>query len=209
MSITSIDFERSKRAGYSTGSHAADQLAQSAPKPPEYNDLAVTIGKLRSFSLLLCLNTDLADRLVETTLVRAGVCMSPSRLGLNTIGWLCGRLRSYYYSEFIGRQRDADLDGGDLPPPFSHVQGAARDLLNVIATLPAEQREALVLTEGMGFSRIQAARISSTPMHIFKVRLEEARAQLAMVLSVRSLSVIHDDMARYVPPARHLQVGLA
>ena len=178
-------------------------------KLPEHNDLFATVAKLRSFSLLLCLNAELADRLVEITLLRAGVCMSPSRLGSNTLGWLCGRLRSYFYSEFAGRPTHATLESSDLPPVLSQFQGAAQDLVSVLTELPAEHREALVLTEAMGFSRAQAARIASCPLHIFKPRIEEARAHLAMFLSVRALSAIHDDMSRFTVPTRYLHLGLA
>jgi RNA polymerase sigma-70 factor, ECF subfamily len=209
VSITSIYDERSKRAGSTAVDRAVDRHALSAAKAPEHSDLFATVAKLRSFSLLLCLNADVADRLVEITLLRAGVCMSPSRLGSNTLGWLCGRLRSYFYSEFAGRPTDATLTSSDLPSLLSQFQGVTQDLLNVLADLPAEHREALVLTEAMGFSRGQAARICSCPLHIFKVRIEEARTHLAMFLSVRALSAIHEDMSRYTGPTRYLHLGLA
>jgi RNA polymerase sigma-70 factor, ECF subfamily len=209
VSITSIHVERSKRAGIDAVGRAADRHVPSAAKAPEHNDLFATVAKLRSFSLLLCLNADLADRLVEITLLRAGVCMSPSRLGSNTLGWLCGRLRSYFYSEFAGRPTDATFESSDVAPLLSQFQGVTRDLLKVLTELPAEHREALVLTEAMGFSRGQAARICSCPPHIFKPRIEEARAHLAMFLSVRALSAIHEDMARFMVSTRYLHLGLA
>jgi RNA polymerase sigma-70 factor (ECF subfamily) len=207
VSTTSIYIERSKRAENVAADRAADQPAPSAPKAPEHTDLFSTIAKLRSFSLLLCLNVNLADRLVEITVARAGVCMSPSRLGSNTLGWLCGRLRSYFYSEFAGRPTDATPESREVGSLLTPFQGVTRDLLTVLTELPAEHREALVLTEAMGFSRSQAARICSCPLHIFKVRIEEARTHLSMFLSVRALSAIHDDMARFTVPARYL--GLA
>ena len=182
---------------------------RSRRKRRSTSDLFATVAKLRSFSLLLCLNIDLADHLVEITLLRAGVCMSPSRLGSNTIGWLCGRLRSYYYSEFARRQTDATLESSDLPSLLTHFQGATQDLLNLLAELSAEHREALILTEAIGLSRTQAARICSCPLHIFKVRIEEARAHLAMFLSVRTLSDIRGDMARFTTPATYPQFSLA
>ena len=92
---------------------------------------------------------------------------------------------------------------------FRSFQSVAQDLLNVLNELPAEDREALVLTEAMGFSRAQAARIASCPLHIFKPRIEAARAHLAMFLSVRALRAIHDDMARFTVPTRYLHLGLA
>ena len=209
MSIISIYDERSKRAGSAAADRAVDRHTLPAANARERSDLFATVAKLRSFSLLLCLNSELADRLVEITLLRAGVCMSPSRLGSNTLGWLCGRLRSYFYSEFVGRPTHVTLESSDLPPVLSQFQGAAQDLVNVLTELPAEHREALVLTEAMEFSRAQAARIASCPLHIFKPRIEEARAHLAMFLSVRALSAIHDDMARFTVPTRYLHLGLA
>ena len=155
MSITSIYDERSKRAGSAAADRAVDRHTLPAAKAPEHSDLFATVAKLRSFSLLLCLNAELADRLVEITLLRAGVCMSPSRLGSNTLGWLCGRLRSYFYSEFAGRPTHATLESSDLPPVLSQFQGAAQDLVNVLTELPAEHREALVLTEAMGFPALR------------------------------------------------------
>lgn len=209
MSITFIHDERSKRARSAAVDRAADWHKPSVVKAPEHGDLLATVAKLRSFSLLLCLDADLADRLVEITLLRGGVCMSPSRLGSNTLGWLCGRLRSYFYSEFAGRPTDATFGSSNLPALLANFQGASEGLLNVLTELPAEHREALVLTEAMGLSRAQAARICSCPMHIFKPRIEEARAHLAMFLSVRALSAIHDDMARFSVPTRCQHLGLA
>jgi DNA-directed RNA polymerase specialized sigma24 family protein len=177
-----------------------------AANAPEHNDLFATVAKLRSFSRLLCLNIILADRLVEITLMRAGVCMGPSRLGSNTLGWLCGRLRSYYYREFAGSPMDPTLASIDLPSLLTNFQSATQDLLTLLAELSAEHREALVLTEAMGLSRSQAARICSCPLHTFKVRIEEGRAHVAMFLSVRALSAIRDDMARFAAPRSHIRL---
>jgi len=208
VSITSIYVEQSNRTGDREAPFANWQHVPSKAHASHHQDLLTTVAKLRSFSLLLCLDADLADRLVEITLLRAGVCMSPSRLGTNTLGWLCGRLRSYFYSEYAGHPTAAMAGSGHLPPVLKPFQGAARDLLGALAELPVEQREALVLTEAMGFSRNQAARICSYPRHIFKIHIDGARMQLAVFLSVRALATISDDLARYASPIRHLQLGV-
>src|SRR3981189_136678 len=77
-----------------------EPAAAGAPSR-ERDELLATIAKLRSFAMLLCLDADLADHLVEVTLVRASVAMSPSRLGANTLAWLCARLRGYFYHEHV------------------------------------------------------------------------------------------------------------
>jgi hypothetical protein len=46
------------------------------------------------------MNVDLAEQLVEITLLRAGAVMKPSNIGPNLSAWLFSRLRQYYYHEY-------------------------------------------------------------------------------------------------------------
>jgi hypothetical protein len=47
------------------------------------SEFTTTIAKLRVFSFLLCLDPEMADELVEITLVRAKVGIDPASLGEN------------------------------------------------------------------------------------------------------------------------------
>ena len=58
VSIISIYDERSKRAGSAAADRAVDRHTLPAAKAPEHSDLFATVAKLRSFSLLLCLNAE-------------------------------------------------------------------------------------------------------------------------------------------------------
>jgi hypothetical protein len=48
-----------------------------SPQPPVLHD---SIARLRAFSMLLCMDTDLADELVEVTLLRSSVGRGPRRI---------------------------------------------------------------------------------------------------------------------------------
>lgn len=205
--MTFIHAERPNRPGDQAANVAAGrQRPAAAPATEPHQDLLATVAKLRSFSLLLCLDANLADHLVETTLLRAGVCMSPSRLGTNTLGWLCGRLRSYFYSEYA-RRPTAGANRGDVTSLLAQFQGIRRDLVAALTELPVEQREVIVLTEAMGFSQRQAARICSASAHVFKGRIDEAKIHLANSLSVTPPTSIADDLSRFASPFPFAHLG--
>jgi RNA polymerase sigma-70 factor (ECF subfamily) len=150
-------------------------------EPSEQQGLHDTIAKLRAFSVLLCMDVDLADDLVAVTLTRASVAMSPSRLGENLASWLFSRLRSYYYREYAIRSEAASRRGKLLQPEH-FASSQHHDILAGLAKLAPEQREALVLTEAAGFSFTEAARICRRPPGRFKDLVETAEANLARLL---------------------------
>jgi len=145
--------------------------------------LLETVARLRAFATLLSMDAGLADELVEVTLLRAGVGLSPSSLGVNLSGWLFSRLRSYYYREYATRSTPA---AGQGPLPGQNPSGAHGDTLAALAKLPVEQREALVLIEAAGFSHHEAARICRRPPGRFKDLVESAQANFASLLASQS-----------------------
>ena len=76
--------------------HYESPQPHESPQPPVLHD---SIARLRAFSMLLCMDTDLADELVEVTLLRSSVGADPAAFGPNLSTWLIKRLRSYYYRE--------------------------------------------------------------------------------------------------------------
>jgi RNA polymerase sigma-70 factor (ECF subfamily) len=154
-----------------------------APEPSQQRGLHDTIAKLRAFSVLLCMDLDLADDLVAVTLARASVATSPSRLGENLVPWLFSRLRSYYYREYAARSAAAARGRPLQTEQFAGSQH--HDILAALAKLAPEQREALVLTEAAGFSFAEAARICRRPPGRFKDLVETAEANLARLLAMR------------------------
>jgi RNA polymerase sigma-70 factor (ECF subfamily) len=176
--MTSIENQHSsvQERGYATGS--------KAPEPSQQRGLHDTIAKLRAYSVLLCMDVDLADDLVAVTLARASVATSPSRLGEDLVPWLISRLRSYYYREHAARSAAAARGRPLQPEQFAGSQH--HDILAALAKLAPEQREALVLTEAAGFSFAEAARICRRPPGRFKDLVETAEANLARLLAMRA-----------------------
>jgi RNA polymerase sigma-70 factor (ECF subfamily) len=173
-SMTSIETERS-----SDQPRNYPQLSTTL-EPAQRRALLETVARLRAFAILLSMDVGLADELVEVTLVRASVGISPSSLGVNLSTWLFSRLRSYYYREFARRSMPAGAQG---PRPGQYPSGEHGDTLAALAKLPAEQREALVLIEAAGLSMGDAARICRRPPGRFKALVESARTNLARLLA--------------------------
>jgi RNA polymerase sigma-70 factor, ECF subfamily len=138
-------------------------------EPPRQQALHESIARLRAFSMLLCMDVDLADELVKVTLLRAGVVADPAGFGTNLSSWLIKRLRNYYYREFARRP---------VVIPPRHMSRDQPDILAALAKLRAEQREALVLVEAIRFSFGEAARICRQPPGRFRALIESAQADL-------------------------------
>jgi RNA polymerase sigma-70 factor (ECF subfamily) len=155
------------------GNRGSVYAAPAAKYEPSLREvLHETIARLRAFSILLCIDVNLADELVAVTLTRASVAMKPVCLGTNLRTWLISRLRGYYYREYAHRPAPAQLAGRDHG-----------DILAALGKLRAEQREALVLVDAIRFSFGEAARICKQPPGRFRTLLEGARADLARHLA--------------------------
>jgi RNA polymerase sigma-70 factor, ECF subfamily len=150
-----------------------------------------TIARLRAFSILLCIDVNLADELVAVTLTRASVAMKPVCLGTNLCTWLISRLRGYYYREYAHRPAPAQLAGRDHG-----------DILAALGKLRAEQREALVLVEAIRFSFGEAARICKQPPGRFRTLVEGARADLARHLARQRSEGLKQDAVPLAPLVR-------
>ena len=170
-------------------------VASGRPPSRERDPALMTIGQLRAFSLLLCLDAKLANELVELTLLRVCVATDLSHLNPNHLGWLIGRLRSYFYAEFAHRQ--VAIDPQSPVPSFTwQFHG---DVLAAFACLTVEQREALILIEAAGLSYKAAARICRKPFLTFKKFVEQARADLALSLASDAGEMSVDEFLLKVP----------
>jgi RNA polymerase sigma-70 factor, ECF subfamily len=169
----------------------AAPAAKYEPSPREV--LHETIARLRAFSILLCLDVNLADELVAITLTRASVTMNLVGLGTNLSTWLISRLRGYYYREYARRP---------APAPVQLLGGDHVDTLAALGKLRAEQREALVLVEAIRFSFGEAARICKQPPGRFRTLVEGARADLARHLARRRSEGLKQDAVPLAPLVR-------
>ena len=145
---------------------SAARQYESSPRQVPHESIA----RLRAFAILLCRDVNLGEDLLKVTLLRAGTAIDPAGLGTNLTTWLIRRLRSYYYREYARRPAVTPPEG------TSHEHA---DMLAALAKLRAEQREALILVEAIGFSFGEAARICRQPSGRFRSLVEGARTDLA------------------------------
>jgi RNA polymerase sigma-70 factor, ECF subfamily len=170
-------------------------VASARPPSRERDSALATIAQLRAFSFLLCMDAKLANELVELTLLRVCVAIDLSHLNPSHLGWLIGRLRTYYYAEFAHRRVAVDPR---LPLP-SLAWRFHGDVLVAFASLTVEQREALILIEAAGFSYKAAARICRKPFITFKKFVAQARADLALSLASDAGETGADEFLLKVP----------
>lgn len=144
-------------------------------------DIEATIPALRRYARALTRDADLADDLVQDTLVRAlrsehlfhggdiRVWMYTILANLNR-----NRLRS-----LARRPTMMPIDDGDAA---ADAPEGARDIERALATLVDEQRHALLLVVLEGLSYREVAEIQGVPIGTVMSRLARARSQIKTFL---------------------------
>ena len=145
------------------------------------------LPNLRAFARTVSNDPSKADDLVHDTIVKALANLDSFEFGTNLQAWLFTILRNHYYTEVRKRRREVeDVDGVrasrlvSKPSQLDHL--AVNDFKTALATLPDEQREALVLVGGSGFSYEKAAEICGCAVGTIKSRVNRARTRLTEIL---------------------------
>ena len=143
---------------------------------------------LRAFAISLTRNHSLADDMVQDAIVKAWSNIEKFKVGTNLRAWLFTILRNTYYSNRRSVKHEvADVDGifasqmSEKPAHDGVLQ--MRDFLRAFATLPDEQREALILVGAEGFSYEEAAEMTGAPVGTVKSRVNRGRATLTELMS--------------------------
>lgn len=142
---------------------------------------------LRAFAISLSGHADRADDLVQDTLMRAWANAASFQEGSNIRAWLFTILRNSFASQYRKKRREVeDVDGefaGRVPSP-AEQEGhlSLDDLKGALAKLPDEQREAVLLVGGSGFSYEEAAEICGCAVGTVKSRVNRARVRLAQLM---------------------------
>lgn len=155
---------------------------------------------LRAFAVSLCGNFDRADDLVQETLLKAWQNLDKFEEGTNLRAWLFTILRNGYFSELRKRRREVeDVDGkmtaslSVLPAQQGHLD--MQDFRKALNTLPADQREALVLVGAVGMSYEEAAEVAQCAVGTIKSRVNRARTKLTEILGVTDSDIFGQDAA--------------
>ena len=146
-------------------------------------ELGQVVPHLRAFARSLSGNADLADDLVQETLLKAWHARDHYEAGTNMRGWTFIILRNVFLSQmrrnrFRGEWDDVAADRLlSVPAPQDkHVELA--DLYRAMQQLPASQREALILVGAGGFAYEEAAQICGVAVGTIKSRVARGRAAL-------------------------------
>lgn len=144
---------------------------------------------MRAFALSLSHDSALAEDLVQEAVIKAWVNFDKFEPGSNLQAWLLTILRNTFYSEKRKRRPlvesvIADDPSAPAAPPLHDGVLQMRDFRRAFTKLGLENREALLLVGGMGFSYEDAAEMCGVPVGTVKSRVRRARLHLARMLEV-------------------------
>jgi RNA polymerase sigma factor (sigma-70 family) len=159
----------------------------------EFKDqLAQVIPHLRAFGRSLSGSRDLADDLVQETLLKAWAARKRFQAGTNMRAWTFIILRNLFLSQMRRARFKGEWDeltaSKLLAAPASqdrHVE--LGDMQRALMHLPQPQREALILVGAGGFAYEEAAEICGCAVGTIKSRVARGRVALENLLSEGAL----------------------
>ena len=172
-----------------------DRLDETAPvehvalSDAEFKvELGLIIPHLRAFGRSLSGSRDLADDLVQETLLKAWAARQRFQAGTNMRAWTFIILRNLYLSQmrrarFKGEWDDLVADRILAAPASQDKHVELGDMQRALLHLPQPQREALILVGAGGFAYEEAADICQVAVGTIKSRVARGRVALEQILS--------------------------
>jgi RNA polymerase sigma factor (sigma-70 family) len=150
--------------------------------------LGLVIPQLRAFGRSLSGDRDLADDLVQETLMKAWAARGRFQAGTNMRAWTFIILRNLYFSQvrrrrFRGEWDDLTADRILAAPASQDRHVELGDLQRALLQLPQSQREALILVGAGGFAYEEAAEICGVAVGTIKSRVARGRVALEAAMS--------------------------
>ena len=174
---------------------APEAVVEHVPlSDPEFKaQLAQVIPHLRAFGRSLSGNRDLADDLVQETLLKAWAARKRFQAGTNMRAWTFIILRNLYLSQmrrsrFKGEWDDLVADRILAAPASQDKHVELGDMQRALLHLPQPQREALILVGAGGFAYEEAAEICGVAVGTIKSRVARGRVALEAVMNDNSLA---------------------
>ena len=175
------------------GSDMPEPVEHIPLSDPEFKtQLAQVIPHLRAFGRSLSGSRDLADDLVQETLLKAWGARLRFQAGTNMRAWTFIILRNLYLSQmrrarFKGEWDDLVADRILAAPASQDRHVELGDMQRALLHLPQPQREALILVGAGGFAYEEAAEICQVAVGTIKSRVARGRVALEQILSNGSL----------------------
>jgi RNA polymerase sigma factor (sigma-70 family) len=171
-----------------------DSEIESRPEPVPLPDdefkehLAQVIPHLRAFGRSLSGSRDMADDLVQETLLKAWAARKRFQAGTNMRAWTFIILRNLFLSQMRRARFKGEWDDVTaakiLAAPASqdrHVE--LGDMQRALLHLPQPQREALILVGAGGFAYEEAAEICGCAVGTIKSRVARGRVALEALMT--------------------------
>lgn len=160
-----------------------------AAAPPVFEDLAMPHADfLYRFALRLSGEPAMAEDLVQETMLRAHSNWHRFDAGSNVRAWLATILRNSFINEYRRRKREVDRMSVEDMETFMVLQTDHRDperdffnglvddeVVQAMDELPAEYKEALVMSDLDGLPYAVIARETGAPLGTVKSRIHRAR----------------------------------
>ena len=165
----------------------AKQERTAAEKAEFKRELTEVIPHLRAFARGLCGRADMADDLVQETMLKAWAAQERFQPGTSMRAWTFVILRNVYLTDMRRNRFRGDYDEGVAERILTAPAGQEQpihlsDMHRALLTLPPERREALLLVGAGGFSYEEAAEICGCAIGTIKSRVGRARAALSSML---------------------------
>lgn len=159
----------------------------AADKAAFKRELTEVVPHLRAFARGLCGRPDMADDLVQETMLKAWAAQDRFEPGTSMRAWTFTILRNAYLTDMRRNRFRGEYDEGVAERILTAPAGQEEpihlsDMHRALLTLPPERREALLLVGAGGFSYEEAADICGCAVGTIKSRVGRARATLASML---------------------------
>ena len=164
-------------------------LPAPAADPVEFKrELTGVVPHLRAFARGLCGRPDMADDLVQETLMKAWAAQERFEPGTSMRAWTFVILRNACLTDMRRNRFRGEYDENVAERILTAPAGQEEpihlsDMHRALLTLPPERREALLLVGAGGFSYEEAANICGCAVGTIKSRVGRARAALNEMLA--------------------------
>ena len=150
-------------------------------------ELTDVVPHLRAFARGLCGRPDMADDLVQETLLKAWAAQERFEPGTSMRAWTFVILRNAYLTDMRRNRFRGEYDEGVAERILTAPAGQEEpihlsDMHRALLTLPPERREALLLVGAGGFSYEEAANICGCAVGTIKSRVGRARSALSSMI---------------------------
>ncbi|WP_188062491.1 sigma-70 family RNA polymerase sigma factor [Sphingobium sp. KCTC 72723] len=167
----------------------------------EFKDrMKAILPHLRAFGRSLCGDRDLADDLVQETMLKAWSARHRFMADTNFRAWCFTILRNHYFSvcrrrKFVGAWDDLVADRLLATSADQDATVQLNDVMRAMSQLPVPQREALILVGAGGLAYEEAAQVMGVAIGTVKSRVARARAALEALMEGGILAHSRNDMA--------------